>query len=112
MSTIYDAIIFTGEGKYVQIFAKNLLANIAYQKYQNLIRVVKVIQQNFVITDSVITDTRLMQTFFWSWLIIWLKRTQLVRTFVYSMPVFQSQHYRHAGYNRLIEIMTMASVVT
>ena len=75
----------------------------------------KLYSKNFIITD-----TRLIQTVFWSWLIIWLKQTQLVRTFAYSRPVFRSkhythfrsQHYTHAGYNRLTEITTMASMVT
>jgi len=33
-----------------------------------------------------------------------VRSDSLVRTFVYYGPVFRSQHYGHAGYNRLIEI--------
>jgi len=60
--------------------------------------------------DSVITDTWLIQTFFLvlakslliSMCVIWSELTPLVQTFIYYRPAFQSQHYKHAGYNRML----------
>jgi len=40
--------------------------------------------------------------------VIWSELTPLVQIFIYYRPVFQSQHYKHAEYNRIIKIMTMA----
>jgi len=68
--------------------------------------------------DSIITDTHLIQTFLVPAESVLIQMSDnAVRMdsvgmdFIYYRPVFRSQHYWNAEYNRLIEIMTMASVL-
>jgi len=112
MSTIYDAIIFTGEGKICSNVCKKFICKYCIPKILESNKDGQSYTAKLLYNGLSYNGYSVNADFFWSGLIIWLKQTQLIQTFVYYIPVFRSQHYRHTGYNRLPEITTMASVVT